>query len=157
MSIWVWIANIGLWPLIHLTVSYSFTRMKAESFDPYSILFKTRRWEMNGSFYQKFFFIKSWKSKLPDGAAWFAGAFPKKKLSSRSPEYLKRFLLETCRAEAAHWATFFCFPIFFIWNPPWACAVMFGYAVFMNLPCIVVQRYNRIVLKKINRGASGRD
>jgi glycosyl-4,4'-diaponeurosporenoate acyltransferase len=44
---------------------------------------------------------------------------------------------------------FFCFPVFFTWNPPWACWVMVGYAIFANAPCIIAQRYNRLILTKL--------
>ena len=44
-----------------------------------------------------------------------------------------------------------CLPIFFIWNPPWARWVMTVYALAANLPCILVQRYNRFTLNRIAR------
>jgi hypothetical protein len=43
-----------------------------------------------------------------------------------------------------------CFPIFFLWNPPWACAVVEAYGVAANLPFIIVQRYNRAGLLRIS-------
>jgi glycosyl-4,4'-diaponeurosporenoate acyltransferase len=123
--------------------------MPSSKFDPQSRLFKTKEWEMQGTLYTKFFAIKKWKSKLPDAAAWFAGGFPKKKILHRDPKYLKEFVVETCRGEGAHWATMLCCPIFFIWNPAWASTVMFIYALAANLPCILTQRYNRIVLQRL--------
>ena len=65
--------------------------------------------------------------------------------------YLAQFLLETRRAEWAHWCMLGCLPIFFLWNPPWACLVMTAYALAANLPCILAQRYNRIVLDRVVR------
>jgi glycosyl-4,4'-diaponeurosporenoate acyltransferase len=42
-----------------------------------------------------------------------------------------------------------CFPVFFIWNPLWACFVMVAYALAANVPFIIVQRYNQLVLTRI--------
>ncbi len=154
MSPWVWVANILGWPVIHLTVSWVFTRLSAKHFDPQSYVFRPRSWEAGGAVYLRFLKVKSWKARLPDGAAWFAGGFSKKRIRTRAPEYLEDFARETCRGEAAHWATFAFAPIFAFWNPPWAIAVMFGYAVLANFPCIVVQRYNRVALLRIRHTRS---
>ena len=92
---------------------------------------------------------------LPDGAPWLGG-FSKKKLNARDPGCLAQFLVETRRAEIAHWCMLACFPIFFLWNPPWACGVMCAYAVAANLPCIVAQRFNRMAITRLvsNRSES---
>ena len=76
---------------------------------------------------------------------------PPKKLPGRNPAYVAQFLIETRRAEIAHWFMLGCLPIFFIWNPPWARWVMAVYALAANLPCICAQRYNRLVLNRIAR------
>ncbi len=65
--------------------------------------------------------------------------------------YLEQFLRETRRAEVAHWLMLLCVPLFFLWNPPWARLVMVAYALAANLPCILAQRYNRIVLYRVVR------
>jgi glycosyl-4,4'-diaponeurosporenoate acyltransferase len=36
-----------------------------------------------------------------------------------------------------------CGPLFVLWNPPGAAALLIGYGVAVNLPFIVIQRYNR--------------
>jgi glycosyl-4,4'-diaponeurosporenoate acyltransferase len=46
---------------------------------------------------------------------------------------------------------FCCLPLFFLWNPPWACLVMTTYALAANLPCILAQRYNRIAVNRALR------
>ena len=112
-------------------------------------MFCTRKWERGGLIYVKYFKVKSWKSKLPDAATWFEGGFPKKKLLRRDLNYLHEFRTETCRGEAAHWATMFCCPLFFVWNPLWASLAMIAYAVLSNVPCIVTQRYNRVVIERM--------
>lgn len=145
------IANVALWPIIHIVVSWYFTKLPRNLFDPNHVLFRQKKWEQNGLFYDKCFNLKKWKKRLPDGAAWFNGGFPKGKLLSKDPAYLNDFIKETCRGEAAHLATMLVTPLFFIWNPPWADLVMLGYGILANLPCIMVQRYNRIFLTKLSQ------
>ena len=73
------------------------------------------------------------------------------KSTARDSSYLAQFLLETRRAELAHWCMLCCLPLFFLWNPPWACLVMTAYALAANLPCILAQRYNRIAIDRAVR------
>jgi glycosyl-4,4'-diaponeurosporenoate acyltransferase len=80
---------------------------------------------------------------LPDGGLWVGSCFTKRHILDHDPAYLRRFALETRRSELAHWSMALCFPLFYFWNPPWAKAVMTFYALGVNLPCILTQRYNR--------------
>jgi len=146
--VWTIILNIGGWVLIHLSISYGITLIRDSRFDPAGWLFRQRFWE-GDTLYRTILRAHTWKKKLPDGAAWFKTGFPKKKLHSREPEYLRRFIRETCRGELAHWLMFLWFPVFFLWNPPWASAVMVLYAILANIPCIITQRYNRIYFRKL--------
>ncbi|HVT99479.1 MAG TPA: hypothetical protein VHE33_18410 [Acidobacteriaceae bacterium] len=148
MSALVWGANLLGWPAIHLSISSLFFRLPSQGFDKDCWLTTARRWELDGRLYRNGFGIRRWKAFLPDGAPWLGG-FPKKHLHSHDPAYLNRFLLETRRAELAHWSMLCCLPVFFLWNPPWACWVMTAYALAANLPCIVAQRYNRLVLRRL--------
>ena len=52
-------------------------------------------------------------------------------------------LRETRRAELAHWWALWCSPLFLLWNPPLAAALLVSYGVLVNLPFIAIQRYNR--------------
>ena len=92
--------------------------------------------------------VRVWKRLLPDGAPWMKG-FAKRKLMSTEPEYLRQFVAETRRGEAAHWVMMGAVVVFFLWNPLWADGVMAGYAVAANVPCIVTQRYNRFRLGRL--------
>lgn len=147
--------NFFGWPVIQVGLTSGFLRLAPNRFSKDTWLTAPRSWERNGHFYLEFFAIRSWKRMLPDGAPWFGG-FAKKDLRGHQTAYLSRFLVETRRAELAHWTMLGCLPIFFLWNPPWACGVMSAYALATNLPCILVQRYNRIVLARVvaTRGRS---
>jgi glycosyl-4,4'-diaponeurosporenoate acyltransferase len=150
MTTLIWAANLLGWPLIHLAVAFVALRLPPHFFARDGWLTAPRRWEIGGRLYRDWMAIRKWKSLLPDGAPWLGG-FAKKKVNGRGLSYLAQFLLETRRAEWAHWCMLGCLPVFFLWNPPWACTVMTGYALAANLPCIVVQRYNRIVLHRVTR------
>jgi glycosyl-4,4'-diaponeurosporenoate acyltransferase len=155
MSILVWIANILGWPAIHIAISAVSLRLPAERFAQDNWITAPRSWEGGGRVYKDWLRIRKWKQMLPDGAPWIGG-FSKKKLNARDPGCLAQFLVETRRAEIAHWCMLACFPIFFLWNPPWACGVMCAYAVAANLPCIVAQRFNRMAITRLvsNRSES---
>ena len=146
----VWTANILGWPLLHLVIGFTAVHLPSRLFAQDNWLTTQRRWEGDGRFYQNWFAIRKWKLLLPDGAPWFGG-FAKQKLASRDAAYLAHFILETRRAEIAHWCMFGALPIFFLWNPPWACWVMTAYALAANLPCILAQRYNRLALSRVAR------
>jgi len=151
MTILIWAANILGWPVIHVVTAKIILGMPLERFASTRTPYAVRRWEQDGDIYRRYFLIRRWKPLLPDGGPWLGG-FSKKRLASRSKDYLRVFILETRRAEFAHWCMLFCFPVFFLWNPPWACMVMAGYAITANLPCIVAQRYNRRVLTRLLNG-----
>lgn len=146
----IWAANLLGWPLIHLAIASVALRLPANLFAQDSWITAPRKWEREGRLYRDWLGIRRWKCLLPDGAPWFGG-FAKKRIRGRDASYLSRFLLETRRAELAHWCMLFCLPLFFVWNPPWACLVMTAYALAANLPCIVAQRYNRIALYRVVR------
>jgi glycosyl-4,4'-diaponeurosporenoate acyltransferase len=62
---------------------------------------------------------------------------------------LNRFVTETRRAEATHWVLLAAGPLFLLWNPWGLGLVMIAYAVVANVPCLVVQRYNRARLLRV--------
>jgi glycosyl-4,4'-diaponeurosporenoate acyltransferase len=132
---------------LQLTIAAIAVRIDARHFGRDSPLYRTHPAEI--AFYRRVLRIRRWKSLLPDGAPWVGGAFRKKRLAARDSAYFRQFLLETRRGEAAHWLMLACFPIFFLFNPPWARAVIAVYALAANLPCILAQRYNRAVAERI--------
>lgn len=144
----IWAANLLGWPLIHLTIGSIALRLPSSLFACDSWLTAPRRWERDGRLYRDWLAIRKWKALLPDGAPWL-GSYARKRLDSRDSRYLAEFQLETRRAELAHWSMLCCLPIFFLWNPPWACFVMAAYAIAANLPCIAAQRYNRVALRRV--------
>lgn len=133
--------NLIAWPLIQISIAWGATRVDGRRFGRDGRIFRVQRWEL--SLYERYFHVRLWKGMLPDGAEWLHAGFPKRSLRCHSRRYLCEYATETRRGEAAHWAMLAFLPLFFVWDPPWACAVMTAYALATNLPCIIAQRYNR--------------
>ncbi|MCI5072057.1 glycosyl-4,4'-diaponeurosporenoate acyltransferase [bacterium] len=140
--------NILLWPIIHMSVSWLITRLPLKYIPNHTWIFNPLGFESH-TWYRNYLLIHKWKDRLPDAAAWFEHGFAKAQLKSSEPSYLQRFAIETVRGELAHWLTMAFAPIFYLWNPTWACIVMTCYALIANLPCILIQRYNRLRIKKV--------
>jgi glycosyl-4,4'-diaponeurosporenoate acyltransferase len=135
------------WPVLQLSLALVFTKLPDHLFTQEACLAPVHPGE--AKFYRSRLRIRDWKHVLPDGAQWIGGGFSKQRVRSRHPAYLRRFLLETRRSELAHWSMVACLPIFYLWNPPWARTTMTLYALGVNLPCIVTQRYNRATIERI--------
>ena len=84
---------------------------------------------------------------LREAGAVFGG-FSKRSVGSGSLDVLEQFLVETRRAEHAHWGMAAGFALTLVWNPWWASGANAAVAASSNLPCIAVQRYNRIRLRR---------
>ncbi len=143
-------ANIFGWPLLHIAIGFVAFRIPPHLFARDTWLTASRSWERDGHIYRNWLCIRKWKLLLPDGGPWLGG-LAKRKLLKRNPDSLAQFLIETRRAEIAHWCMLACLPVFFLWNPPWARWVMAAYALAANLPCILAQRYNRFVVSHVAR------
>ncbi|QQL46051.1 hypothetical protein [Sulfuriroseicoccus oceanibius] len=142
-------------PLVHLFFAWSALGRPADAFDPESPWYRERKWEAGGAFYQRWFRVRSWKSKLPDGAAWFKG-MGKAKLESTDSDYLQAFLVETCRGEWSHWLQLFVISGFVVWNPWPANLVIVIYAAVSNLPCIINLRHVRVRMRRVGRRSANR-
>jgi glycosyl-4,4'-diaponeurosporenoate acyltransferase len=141
------LANVCGWPVIQLSIAWSITRLSPHYFMKSGPIDQVTGSEAN--FYRQRLGIRRWKRMLPDGAGWVGGTFPRKRLEARDAAYISRFVAETRRGELAHWTMMACCPIFFLWNPVWVWPVMVFYGVVANIPCIVVQRYNRAMASRL--------
>lgn len=118
--------------------------------------------EAGGRGYERVLHIKRWKDRLPEAGALFRGGFSKRRVERHGRAYLAEFAVATRRAELAHWGIVALAPTFFAWMPlfgmPWWLATaMFGYGLVANVPCILVQRYNRARLQRVLRPTRGPD
>jgi glycosyl-4,4'-diaponeurosporenoate acyltransferase len=134
--------NIVVWSCWSVGVGYVGNRRPIRSFAADRWWSRLRRAERGGRWHADTLHIKAWKDRLPELGGLFANGFAKRS-ARRDRDHLERFVVETRRAEWVHWVVFLLWPVFGLWNPPWAVAVMFIYAIVANVPCLLVQRYNR--------------
>jgi glycosyl-4,4'-diaponeurosporenoate acyltransferase len=153
MNLGAWIADVLGWPAIHLLIGSAAVRIPDQFFAHDTWLTAPRQWERDGKIYRDVFAIRKWKRLLPDGAPWIGGV-AKTELFAWNHKQALRFLAETRRAEIAHWCMLGFLPLFLLWNPLWARVVIIFYASAANLPCILAQRYNRILLARFARTSS---
>ena len=106
-------------------------------------MFKIRKWEQKGKVYQKIFKVKKWKHLVPDSGSFLKCGFAKKKLKDTKVKYLKKFLVEINRAEWVHVMPILQSPLFLLWNKKKVAFLMILNTILFNLPCIILQRYNR--------------
>ena len=146
----------AIWIGFHLGAGYVAHRLPLAWLAALPVVGASYGWEREGRLYERLG-IRLWKDWLPEAGAFFSGGFSKRRLDSREPDYLERFALETCRAEASHWLTGALALTFLLWTPWPVAALMVVYGAVVNGPFILVQRYNRARLRRvIARSARGR-
>jgi len=147
-----------IWPVLQIAAALICLNLPDRFFSPESFFFKTHRFEKNGRIYDRIFRVSRWKHLLPDGGTVLRKrGFKKKTLESFTEENLKRFLTESARGELTHWLAIFPFWIFWLFTPDYVPWIMLGYALIVNIPCIIAQRYNRprvqhLLKRKITEG-----
>jgi glycosyl-4,4'-diaponeurosporenoate acyltransferase len=114
---------------------------------------RIRRWEREGRRYEQWFGIKRWKDRVPEAGALFRTGVSKRVLPARDRAGLRRFGVETRRAELGHWLAASAGPIFVLWNPAAVAMMMVCYGLVVNAPFIAIQRYNRARVERALRRA----
>ncbi|MDO6655842.1 glycosyl-4,4'-diaponeurosporenoate acyltransferase [Anaerobacillus sp. 1_MG-2023] len=140
------LVNIFAWLIIHVSISYICLRLPDSFYESKKSMLQNKKWELK--VYDRIQ-IKKWKTILPDGGDVFKGGFRKKELKTLTSSYIRKFILETRRAEVTHWLLIPPSFLFFLWNPLSIGLVMVGYSLIVNLPFILIQRYNRLRLKPL--------
>lgn len=138
-----------LWFLIQAGVAVFCFMLPIRVFNPHIFPFRSFALEDGGRIYDRLFKVKKWKHLLPDGGAIAKRGYAKRNLTDYSESNLELFLIESCRGEMTHWLPIFLFWVFGFIVPPYALWYMLIYALVANLPCIIVQRYNRPRILKI--------
>ncbi|MDE1549562.1 glycosyl-4,4'-diaponeurosporenoate acyltransferase [Jeotgalibaca caeni] len=142
-------ANIVGWLILHLRISYEVRRFPDSFFERTASWYRSFPFEKEGAFWQKTVRVRQWKDFLPDGTKIIKKGFDKSALGKSTPDSLRKFIIETRRAELTHWLLIPPAFLFFLWNPLWAGWLMVLYALVANLPFIIIQRYNRPRLERV--------
>ncbi|MGD9605101.1 MAG: glycosyl-4,4'-diaponeurosporenoate acyltransferase [Bacilli bacterium] len=132
-----------LWFLLQSGSAYICLKLNDKYYQSQNFIFKIRAWEQNGFIYERIFHVRRWKKFLPDGSKVVKGGYQKSHLHDFSEENLHRFIIESARAELTHWLAIIPFWVFGLFMPLYAVFIMLLYALIVNLPCIIAQRYNR--------------
>ncbi len=137
------ILDVIVWAVLHLSIGYISSKIPLEQININHWFFQTFKWEKDGTIYDKWLKVKSWKKYIPNGSALYKGSFSIRRLQTFDMEYLTRWLKESIRAEICHWAMTFPCTLFFLWNNVVLGWLMVAYAFLNNLVPIVAQRFNR--------------
>jgi glycosyl-4,4'-diaponeurosporenoate acyltransferase len=92
--------------------------------------------------------IRIWKRWIPDAGGALPGGVPKASLVRRDPVALRRLVVETHRAELVHWLLWPAGLLTALWLPPAGVLVNVVFATLFNLPCVLLQRFNRGRLRR---------
>ena len=130
-------------------------RLPLAAIDHDSCLTRPRPWGESVQSYQRRLAIRRWKGLLPDAGDAFPGGVRKSALVQRAPRSLGLLQAETRRAELVHLALWPGWLFTCLWLPPEAVTINVVFATLFNLPCLWLQRYNRLRLQEIlDRGRS---
>ena len=114
-------------------------------------IFRCFSFEKGGKLYEKIG-IRKWHKKVPDMSRILPFMMPAKKLTGDYQQRLPDMLLETCVAELTHGLLclvgLYCLRL---WPGAGGMIIYLLYIVFFNLPYIVIQRYNRPRLIKLQK------
>jgi glycosyl-4,4'-diaponeurosporenoate acyltransferase len=135
--------DVVAWGVFHAGTGYLAYRLQDRQLSHDNWLLRPRSFE-NARFYRRWWRINRWKDRVPEAGALFPGGISKSHLPAPGPSQLALFVRETRRAELAHWWAMACGPLFALWNQPLPTTLLIAYGVLVNLPFIVIQRYNRL-------------
>ena len=135
------VADVLGWAVIHAGSGYAAHRLPPHRLATDGWLLRVRPFEP--TLYRRLR-IRRWKDRLPEAGAVFKGGVSKRRLTGEiGRSRLDRFVVETRRAELAHWWALAASPVFALWNPPSGLGLMVVYGVAVNAPFIAIQRHNR--------------
>ncbi len=154
-ALWLVAGIAAVWPVLYFAAGFIAHRLPGRCLRPDGWLFRERRWEQGGRFYDRRLGIRGWKDRLPEAGALYRGGFSKRNLQGTDTSHVRVFVRETCRAEAGHWCTVLLSFTFFAWLPWWIALFMPPVGLLGNIPCIAVQRYNRPRLRQLQRRLEG--
>lgn len=141
---WTILLCFFVWLVIQVSAAFFCLLLPDRCLSPNAFFFKTYPFEEEGRLYDRLFRVRKWKQWLPDGGAvWKKRGFKKRRLLNFSDDYLKQFLIESVRGELTHWLAILPFWVFGFFTTPGVVWVMLLYALLVNVPCIIAQRFNR--------------
>lgn len=118
-------------------------------FHPDRFPFRAWAWEKDGSVYRRLG-IQQWKDLVPDMSKILPDMVPKRVDLRETADNAMRLVQETCVAEAVHAALMvLAVGIVLLCPNRWGVAIALFDALLLNLPYILIQRYNRPKLLRL--------
>ena len=113
-----------------------------QNFDYMSPPYTPFKWEKGGRIYQRIG-IQHWKDVVPDMSRYSETLVRKKLGTFRNPEYLDGIIRETCVAELVHYMLMLLSPIYLVFMDGYPGYIWAAVYCILNLPFVLIQRYNR--------------
>jgi glycosyl-4,4'-diaponeurosporenoate acyltransferase len=151
------IVSCVVWALIGTVTGFVGSRLPDRRIDHDSWLTRIRAFEEDGRLYRRWLRLDHWRDRLPEAGGLFPGGVSKRHLGGTDDDHLRRFAMETRRAELVHWMNLSAGPFFIIWCgiPLGLCMLAFG--IVAHTPFICIQRSNRARLERVLAGRARRD
>ena len=108
-----------------------------------------RPWRESRQGFERRLAIRRWKGWLPDAGNALPKGVAKAALVGRNRADLERLMLETRRAELVHLLLWLFWIVTSSWLAPAEVLLNLLFACGFNLPCIWIQRYNRLRLIRL--------
>jgi glycosyl-4,4'-diaponeurosporenoate acyltransferase len=108
-----------------------------------------RPWRESRQGFERRLAIRRWKGWLPDAGNALPKGVAKATLVGRDRSDLERLLLETRRAELVHLLLWPFWIVTSSWLAPAGVLLNLLFACSFNVPCIWIQRYNRLRLIRL--------
>jgi glycosyl-4,4'-diaponeurosporenoate acyltransferase len=109
---------------------------------------RLRAFERSGELYVRVFRVRAWKRLVPEAGTWFGG-MSKRRLPGVHEGGLQRLAVESLRAEKTHLTMLAVTPVFVLWNDPLPLLANVCFSLVVNVPPIVVTRFNRHRLARL--------
>lgn len=143
--------DFGMFMIFSVVITFLSNKVPEKLYYYKKWIYKEREWERGGKFYQDKFNVRRWKKYIPELADFIKSVFPKKYIKGYDEEHISKYLTESCKAELTHWAIILSSLLFLLWKDFWPAMRMLVIAILLNLPFIIIQRYNRPRLIELMR------
>ncbi len=144
----LFLVDVAAWGTVHALTGFAAHHLSVDRLRRSGRLLRLRAWERSGAVYRHIG-VHRWKDRVPEAGDVFPGGMSKRSIPATVDGGLPRLAAETRRAEIGHWWCALAGPLFALWNPWPIAVVMTLYGIGVNLPFIVIQRYNRGRIERV--------
>jgi len=140
--------NVVAWVVTGVIVGAWRARQTIEAVSRVGFFTRLRSFERGGDLYVRVFRVRAWKRLVPEAGTWFGG-LSKRRLPGAEEGGLQRLVVESLRAERTHFTMLAVTPVFVLWNDPLPFFANVSFSLVVNVPPIVVTRFNRHRLARL--------